>query len=147
MSFDRRRVMTDRNDKEVGAYRLKVCGWRPVAYLTAQVNGESVVCTTIQQLCQCTPACHIFIHDPPLEEVPDSLEHLKEDILVEGSCTGKNYNFIMGDAKIAEVVRTTSQVLDSTIKIGSNVDMGFISLCSFAIDEMYRQGAKAQAAS
>ena len=66
-------------------------------------------------------------------------------IHVEGDIISKKYDFMMGNLqtnpyKIAQVVRKYKMFHENNtyfVEIGRNVDIAFISLCAYAIDEIF----------
>merc|ERR1712038_805806 len=70
---------------------------------------------------------------------------LSVSIHVEGDILSKKYNFMMGDLdtnpyKIAQVVRKFQTLFENGtyfLEIGPNVDVAFICICAYAIDELF----------
>ena len=66
-------------------------------------------------------------------------------ITVEGDIIAKKYDFMMGNIhtnpfKIAQVVRKFQAFFENNsyfINVGPNVDVAFICMCAYAIDELF----------
>eukprot|EP00090_Calanus_glacialis_P030168 TRINITY_DN4858_c0_g1_i1.p1 TRINITY_DN4858_c0_g1~~TRINITY_DN4858_c0_g1_i1.p1 ORF type:complete len:118 (+),score=20.94 TRINITY_DN4858_c0_g1_i1:7-360(+) len=108
---------------------------------------QTMVYATIkkQSLMQLESSADIFIHDPPLFLDDVSTEGLSSDIHVEGDIISKKYDFMMGDLehnpyKIAQVIRKFQMVAENNsyfLNVGTKVDVAFICMCAFAIDELF----------
>ena len=78
-----------------------------------------------------------------LEDV--STEGLSPDIHVAGDIISKKYDFMMGDIennpyKIAQVVKKFKMIAENNtyfLNVGPRVDIAFIVMCAFAIDELF----------
>ena len=65
--------------------------------------------------------------------------------MVEGDIISKHYDFMMGNLninpfKIAQVVRSFQGWAENDtyfLNIGPNVDVAFICICTYAIDELF----------
>ena len=85
---------------------------------------------------------------------PISIDHITTNglpvaIHVEGDILAKKYDFMMGDLntnpyKIAQVVRkyTGAEIVFGQntyfLEVGPNVDVAFICMCAYAIDELFK---------
>ena len=97
---------------------------------------------------------------PPVLLEDISTEGLSPDILVAGDIISKKYDFMMGDLdnnpyKIAQVeeqspvqdaiiclqvIRKFKMVAENNIyflNVGPNIDVAFLVMCTFAIDELF----------
>ena len=78
-----------------------------------------------------------------LEDV--STEGLSPDIHVAGDIISKKDDFMMGDIennpyKIAQVVKKFKMIAENNtyfLNVGPKVDIAFIVMCAFAIDELF----------
>ena len=72
---------------------------------------------------------------------------LPVSIHVEGDIVSKKYDFMMGNLntnpyKIAQVVRKFKMIQENNsyfIEIGPNVDVAFICICAYAVDELFSE--------
>ena len=82
---------------------------------------------------------------PPVLLEDISTEGLSPDILVAGDIISKKYDFMMGDIennpyKIAQVVKKFKMIAENNtyfLNVGPKVDIAFIVMCAFAIDELF----------
>merc|ERR1719341_1135220 len=141
--------MTDADGKQVAGYQKKLLSMKGTAFITVDVEGgdRPMVVATIKEesAFQLDSSAHIFIHNPPLNFDDVTTDGLVPTIYVKGDITSKRYNFMMGDLKtspykIAEVVRTFKMMMEDNsyfLHVGTNVDVAFITMCAFAIDELF----------
>lgn len=74
-----------------------------------------------------------------------STRGLSPDIHVAGDIISKKYDFMMGDMennpyKIAQVVRKLKMITKNDtyfVNVGPKVDIAFIVMCAYAIDELF----------
>ena len=87
----------------------------------------------------------IYLHNPPMSLDNVTTSGLPVAIHVEGDFRSKKYDFMMGNLqtnpyKIAQVVRKFKMFNENNtyfVEIGRNVDIAFIRLCAYAIDEIF----------
>ena len=87
----------------------------------------------------------IYFHKPPVSIDDVTTNGLPVAIYVEGDIVSKKYDFMMGRIrtnpyKIAQVVRKYDAFYENNsyfINIGPNVDVAFICMCAYAIDELF----------
>lgn len=147
MSINSKRTMTDTSGNEVAGYRKKLLSLHATAYVTVELNGQTLVFATIrkQSMMQLESSANIYIHEPPLLLEDVSTEGLDADIHVEGDIISKKYDFMMGDMennpyKIAQVIRKFKMIAENNsyfLNVGPKVDVAFICMCAFAIDELF----------
>merc|ERR1711988_1656587 len=122
LSMTNKRTMTDPEGRVIAGYRKKLLSLHATAYITLEVNGETMVFATIRRKMQLTA-----------------------DIHVAGDIIAKKYDFMMGDIednpyKIAQVVRKIKMLMANDtyfLNIGPRVDIAFIIMSAFAIDELF----------
>ena len=153
------RMLTDPMGQEIAQYQSKEFSLHGTAYITVQTNsGRWIVATVKQQGHSISSAfssrCNadIFIHNPMQSLDYPSTDGLIPTIQVEGDIFAKSYDFMknMGIAngntqqlcKIAQVVREWGPTCGSYpntyyLRIGMNVDIAFICMCAYALDELY----------
>ena len=156
MSMTGQRSMKDMEGHEVCGYRKKMLSMHATAYITIG-NAKRVVATVKQQSSLgLDSSADIYIHDPPVSYDAVTTKGLSVSIHVEGDIRSKKYDFMMDNFtrasskggymvrnpyKIAQVVRTSGSVGSDNnhyyIEIGPNVDLAFISMCAYAIDELF----------
>ena len=89
----------------------------------------------------------IYLHNPPMHIDNVTTNGLPVAIHVEGNRVRKEYDFMMGNMndnpfKIARVVRKLKFINANDsyfIEIGPNVDVAFMSMCTYAIDEIFSE--------
>ena len=87
----------------------------------------------------------IYFHNPPMSIDEVTCSGKPVAIYVEGDIIAKKYDFMMGNIisnpyKIAQVVRKFEAFFENNsyfINIGPNVDVAFICMCAYAIDELF----------
>ena len=91
----------------------------------------------------------VYLHNPPVSiDNVTSTEGLPISIHVKGDIISKKYDFMMGDLdnnpyKIAQVVRQFQAFFERQtyfLEIGPNVDIAFMCICAYAIDELFTEG-------
>ena len=159
MSMKGLRTLTDSKGGQLAGYRKKMLSMHATPYMTIlNQAGEKMVVATIKkpsnfQLEECAD---IYLHNPPMRLDNVTTNGLQPAIHVEGDILSRKYNFMMGDLhtnpyKIAQVVDRTHLYHNTStntcntyfVEIGRNVDIAFITLCAYAIDEMFNE-AEAQ---
>merc|ERR1712025_1006316 len=116
LSMTNKRTMTDPEGRVIAGYRKKLLSLHATAYITLEVNGETMVFATIRRKMQLTPGAKIFIHNPPVKLDDVTTEGLTADIHVAGD-------------KIAQVVRKIKMLMANDtyfLNIGPRVDIAFI---------------------
>jgi len=111
------------------------------------VAGQALVIATIRDAMKmaCTKSAEVFLHNPPVSVDNVSTEGLVPFMHVEGDIISKKFDFMMGDLetepfKIAKVERSWETWFEANsyyVVIGPNVDIAFICICAFAIDELF----------
>ena len=89
----------------------------------------------------------IYLHNPPVHIDNVTTNGLPVAIHVDGNVIRKEYDFMMGNMndnpfKIARVVRKFKLINPQNtyfIEIGPNVDIAFMSMCTYAIDELFSE--------
>ena len=82
---------------------------------------------------------------PPVLLEDINTQGLSADILVAGDIISKKYDFMMGDLennpyKIAQVIRKFKMIAENNtyfLNVGPKVDVAFLVMCTFAIDELF----------
>ena len=152
------RTMEDMEGQEICGYRKKMLSMHATAYITIKMQGKVMVVATVKQQSSLglDSSADIYIHDPPMSYDTVTTKGLSVSIHVEGDIRSKKYDFMMDNFtrasskggymvrnpyKIAQVVRTSGSVGSDNnhyyIEIGPNVDFAFISMCAYAIDELF----------
>ena len=142
-----RRTLLNSEGMEIAGYHKKLFSLRDAAYITQEWDGITYVYATIRKSSYFaeffTDDADIFIHNPPLCKGRDNLDTdgISPHIIISGDFFGKNYDFMMGSAKVAQVVKKWRWFTTSTdtyfVNIGPNIDVAFICMCVMAIDELY----------
>ena len=141
------RAMEDAEGHEICGYRKELLTLHDTAYITIKDQGNTMVLATIkkQSNFQFESSADIYIHNPPMNIDDVTTNGLPVAIHVEGDIVSKKYDFMMGDLntnpyKIAQVVRKFKMVHENNtyfLEIGANVDIAFICICAYAIDELF----------
>ena len=161
------RTLLDQIGNEVASYHIQEYHMYGAVFITVKTDSGHWCAATIRRkrgnelIDRCN--ADIFIHNPVLPvEILSTMDistwTIRPNIKVEGNFKGKKYDFMkslglmnanqMEWCKIAEVVRdlNTSTNGESSqdsssdtfyLKIGANVDIAFISICCYAIDELF----------
>jgi len=148
MSFKEKRVMEDISGNEVCGYQKKLLSMHATAYIWFKdANGEKMVMATIKRKSNFSfeSSADIYLHQPPVHIDNVSTSGIYPSIHVEGDIISRKYDFMMGDIqtnpfKIAQVVRKWRTWSDNDsyfIEIGPNVDVAFICMSAYAIDELF----------
>ena len=148
MSMHDKATMRDINGQYICGYRKKYLSMHETAYITIQgPNGTTMVVATVKRQSNFSleASADIYIHNPPMSIDDVTTSGLSVSIHVEGDILSKKYNFMMGDLdtnpyKIAQVVRKFQTLFENDtyfLEIGPNVDVAFICICAYAIDELF----------
>jgi len=139
--------MTDGDGQLVAGYQKKLLSMHATAYITLQGGERPMVVATIKKhsAFQLDSSADIYIHDPPLNFDDVTTNGLLPTIFVKGDILSKRYNFMMGDLmtnpyKVAQVVRKFQMMTENSsyfLHMGTNVDVAFVTICAFAIDELF----------
>ena len=144
-----KRIMEDAEGHAICGFHKKMRSGSATAYITVEdQSGATLVIATIKQRREglSFSGADIYLHDPPMHIDNDVITSgLPVAIHIEGSVIKKEYDFMMGNMndnpfKIAQVVRKFKLInaQDSYfIEIGPNVDVAFMSMCTYAIDELF----------
>ena len=156
-SFPMIRTLTDPFGQEVAQYQMKTFTLHGTAYITVQTTSGRWCVATVRRrggdglISRCN--ADIFIHNPmqAVENLTPT-DGVNPNIQVEGDFMAKNYDFMMNVGiingnqiqlcKIAQVVRewgprTTYYPNTYYLRIGANVDVAFICMCAYALDELF----------
>jgi len=150
MSMHEKRTMQDVNGKDICGYRKRLWSWNASAHITIN-NGTMVIATIKRQSSNgCTffmdASAKVYLHNPPVNIDSATTKGLPVSIHIEGDIIAKKYDFMMGDMntnpyKIAQVVRKggafTSTQNTFFLEIGPNVDIAFLCICTYALDEIF----------
>ena len=160
------RTMLDQFGNEVASYHLQAYHMYGAVFITVQTDGGHWCAATIRRKRgnELVDRCNadVFIHNPVLPvqilSTMDLSTWIHPNIKVEGNFKGKKYDFmkslghINGNqtqwCKIAEAARdfNTKTNCESSpnsnsdtfhLKVGANVDIAFISICCYALDELF----------
>ena len=149
MSMQQKRIMEDAEGHAICGYRKKMMSMSATAYITIDdQSGATLAIATIKRQGVFTSGADIYLHNPPMHIDNIETNGLPVAIHVEGNVIRKEYDFMMGNMndnpfKIARVVRklkffNAQNRNDSYfIEIGPNVDVAFMSICTYAIDEIF----------
>lgn len=144
------RTLTDSEGNVVAGYRKKLLSFHNTAYITIKDQDQTMALATIKQQSQfrLKLSADIYIHNPPMKIDDVTTSGLPVAIHVEGDILSHKYDFMMGNLntdpyKIAQVVRKFRNMLQENstyyIEIGQNIDIAFICLCTYAIDEIFSE--------
>jgi len=147
-SMREKRKMEDVNGVEICGYQKKLLSMHATAYITIKdQSGSTFVVATIkrQSNFQMVASADIYFHNPPVSIDDVTTSGVPVAIMVEGDIIAKKYDFMMGNIntnpyKIAQVVRKFQAFFENNsyfINIGPNVDVAFICMCAYAIDELF----------
>merc|ERR1712018_876338 len=143
--------MKDVNGQDICGYRKKLLSMYATAYITIVGPSGTMVVATVKRQSNFSleSSADIYIHNPPMSIDDVTTSGLPVSIHVEGDILSKKYDFMMGDLnthpyKIAQVVRKmytgTEMVFGQStyfLEVGPNVDIAFICMCAYAIDELF----------
>ena len=147
MSMRGKATMKDVNGQDICGYRKKLLSMYATAYITIEGPSGTMVIATIKRQSNFSleSSADIYIHNPPMSIDDVTTSGLPVSIHVEGDILSKKYDFMMGNLdnnpyKIAQVVRKFQAFFENNtyfVEIGPNVDAAFISICAYAIDELF----------
>ena len=150
MSMSDKATMKDVNGQYICGYRKKHLSMHATAYITIEGPRGTIVVATVKRRqsdfsLETTTSADIYIHNPPMSIDNVTTSGLPVSIHVEGDIVSKKYDFMMGNLdtnpyKIAKVVRQFQAFpINNTyfVEIGPNVDVAFICICAYAIDELF----------
>jgi len=122
------------------------------SYITIQDpdrSGEVLVLASITKASSMSWVANadIYLHQPAVSLSSVSHSGLTPDIKVVGDIRGKTFDFMMdkngSPTKLAQIVRNfqmfTFERNTYYLEISPNVDIAFITLCGFALDEMFKE--------
>ena len=149
MSMQQKRIMEDTEGHAICGYRKKMMSMSATAHITVDdQSGATLAIATIKRKGVFALAgADIYLHNPPMHIDNVTTNGLPVAIHVDGNVIRKEYDFMMGNMndnpfKIARVVRKFKFInaQDSYfIEIGPNVDVAFMSMCTYAIDELFSE--------
>jgi len=148
MSMRQKRTMADSEGHEICGYQKKMLSMYATAYITVKdQSGTTFVVATIKRQSNFSleASADIYLHNPPMHIDNVTTSGLPVAIHVEGDIISKKYDFMMGNLntnpfKIAQVVRSYKAFAPNDsyfIEIGPNVDVAFICICAYAVDELF----------
>ena len=147
MSMRGKATMKDVNGQDICGYRKKLLSMHGTAYITIEGPSGTMVVATVKSQSNffLDASADIYIHNPPMSTDNVTTNGLPVSIYVEGDIMAKKYDFMMGNPhtnpyKIAQVVRQFQAFFENDtyfVEIGPNVDAAFISICAYAIDELF----------
>ena len=143
MSMQQKRIMEDTEGRAICGFRKKMMSMSGAAHIT--VDDQSGATLAIATIKRQSSGADIYLHNPPMHTDYVTTDGLPVAIHVEGNMVRKEYDFMMGNMndnpfKIARVNRKFKLInaQDSYfIEIGPNVDVAFMSMCTYAIDELF----------
>jgi len=152
MSARQKRKLFDNNGTVVAGYQKKFLSMHSTSYITIQDPdrpGEVLVVASVTKASSVSWVANadIYLHQPAVSLSSVSHAGLTPDIKVEGDIRGKTFDFMMqkdgSPVRIAQIVRKfqllTIEKNTYYLEISPNVDVAFISLCAFALDEMFKE--------
>ena len=147
MSMQQKRIMEDAEGRAICGFRKKMMSMSGAAHITVDdQRGATLAIATIKRQGILSGA-DIYLHNPPMHIDNVTTDGLPVAIHVDGNPIRKEYEFMMGNMndnpfKIARVTRKLKLInaQDSYfIEIGPNVDVAFMSMCTYAIDELFSE--------
>merc|ERR1712212_878660 len=141
-----KRTMQDVHGQDICGYEKKLLSMHATAHIT--INNGTMVIATIkrQSMLSLEASADVYVHNPPVSIDNATTNGLPVLIHIEGDIRAKKYDFMMGDMntnpfKIAQVVRHFQAIFENNtyfLEIGPNVDAAFICICTYAVDELFR---------
>ena len=149
-TFPATRTLTDPFGQEIGQYQVRSITVHAAAHITVQTSTGRWCVATVRK----TPRgfgvgnADIFIHNPmqPVENLA-STDGIQPNIQVHGNFRTKDSSFmkVMGIingnqlqlCKIAQLERDSNHPNTYCLRIGTNVDVAFICMCAYALDELF----------
>jgi len=141
-------TLIDARGNELAGYRKRLMATRRTAHITIERNGQTLAVATIRQQShfqnQHNADADIYIYPTP-QDVEGSVSYsgMTPSITVDGSTLRrtKKYNFMCGRTKIAHARRKNTHMTSSRdtyfLKVGFNVDIAFLTMCTLAMDELF----------
>jgi len=133
----------------VAGFQKKLWSMNNSAYITFQdQGGRTWVVATIKEQQYTKSSADIYIHNPPVNYDHVTTNGMVPSIHVVGDIISKKFDFMMGNLKgnpqkIAQVAKKWMNVSAPSgsyiLHIGTGVDVAFIAMCAFAIDELSTQ--------
>ena len=150
MSMQQKRIMEDTEGRVICGYRKKIMSMSGAAHITVDdQSGATLAIATIKRQVSglFISGADIYLHNPPMHIDNVTTNGLPIAIHVEGNGVRREYDFMMGNMndnpfKIARVVRKFKLINAQDtyfIEIGPNVDVAFMSMCTYAIDELFSE--------
>ena len=149
MSMQQKRIMEDTEGRAICGFRKKMMSMSGAAHITVDdQSGATLAIATIKRRgILALSGADIYLHNPPMHIDNVTTNGLPVAIHVEGNGVRREYDFMMGNMndnpfKIARVVRKFKLLNPQNtyfIEIGPNVDIAFMSMCSYAIDELFSE--------
>ena len=131
MSMQQKRIMEDAEGRAICGFRKKMMSMSGAAHITVDdQRGATLAIATIKRQGILSGA-DIYLHNPPMHIDNVTTDGLPVAIHVDGN-----------PFKIARVTRKLKLInaQDSYfIEIGPNVDVAFMSMCTYAIDELFSE--------
>ena len=156
LSMTGQRVLTDCEGKEIAGYEKKLFTTHGSSYITIENQGCTMVIAKIKaEILPLLSSAHIYIYDPPVKmtyDKPITTKGVPVAIHAEGDISSKKFDFMMGNPdplqdrrpyKIAQSVRQWGSIQGNQkyfLEIGPNVDIAFLCMCAYALDEMFCDG-------
>ena len=147
MSMRGKATMKDVNGQDICGYRKKILSMHGTAHITIEGPSGTMVVATVKSQSNffMDSSADIYIHNPPMSIDNVTTSGLPVSIHVAGDILSKMYDFMMGNLdtnpyKIAQVVRKFQTLFENGtyfLEIGPNVDVAFICICAYAIDELF----------
>jgi len=149
MSMQQKRIMEDTEGRAICGFRKKMLSMSGEAQITVDdQSGATLAIATIKRRgILALSGADIYLHNPPMHIDNVTTNGLPVAIHVDGNVIRKEYDFMMGNMndnpfKIARVVRKFKLLNPQNtyfIEIGPNVDVAFMSMCTYAIDELFSE--------
>ena len=142
-----KRIMQDAEGHVICGYCKKMMSMSAKASITVDdQSGATLAIATIKRRGILSGA-DIYLHNPPMHIDNVTTNGLPVAIHVDGNVVRKEYDFMMGNMndnpfKIARVVRKFKLINAQDtyfLEIGPNVDVAFMSMCTYAIDELFSE--------
>ena len=149
MSMQQKRIMEDTEGRAICGFRKRMMSMSGAAQITVDdQSGATLAIATIKRRgILALSGADIYLHNPPVHIDNVTTNGLPVAIHVDGNVIRKEYDFMMGNMndnpfKIARVVRKFKLINPQNtyfIEIGPNVDIAFMSMCTYAIDELFSE--------
>ena len=149
MSMQQKRIMEDTEGHAICGFRKRMMSMSGAAQITVDdQSGATLAIATIKRRgILALSGADIYLHNPPVHIDNVTTNGLPVAIHVDGNVIRIEYDFMMGNMndnpfKIARVVRKFKLINPQNtyfIEIGPNVDIAFMSICTYAIDELFSE--------